>query len=458
VATRTDLIVIGAGMAGMNAAARAVEEGASVTLVERDRVGGTCALRGCIPSKSLIRSAEIAHEARTAGLYGVRVAGVEVDMPAVADRVRAIVDRGAEGALGWLRSLEGLRLVMGEARFEEPGVVSVDGSRIRADRVVIATGTATVPLPIPGLAETPYITSTEALTLRAVPERLLVIGAGPIGLELGQALARLGSRVTMVEIADRLVPDAEPAMAEELRRILTEEEGIEIVLSATVERVSTRPDGGPRLTVTAGGETRDRDGDVLLLGAGQHPVVDALALEGIGVEATRKGVPVDERLETPAPGHFAAGDVLGAPYGQFTHVARRLGRTAAQNALGVDVHAADRDPGPRAIFTDPEIVLVGMTVARAREAGHDVGVATSSFSGGKARAWGVERGMATAVVDRTTRRILGCGVLGYHASDLIHPVVVAMGAGSADPLVDAYHVHPTLGETVQGAVAAALAS
>jgi pyruvate/2-oxoglutarate dehydrogenase complex dihydrolipoamide dehydrogenase (E3) component len=458
VGARRDLIVIGAGMAGMNAAARAVEAGASVTIVERERVGGTCALRGCIPSKALIRSAEIAHEARTAGRYGIRVAGVEVDMPAVADRVRAIVDRGAEGALAWLESLDGLRLVMGEARFEEPGVVVVEGERIAGERVVIATGTETVPLPIPGLAETPYLTSTEALTLRAVPERLLVIGAGPIGLELGQALGRLGARVTMVEAADRLVPGAEPAMAEELRRILTEEEGIEIVLSATVERVATGPGGRPRLTVTAEDGTRELDGDALLLAAGQHPVVGALALDGLGIAATRKGVPVDARLETPAAGHFAAGDVLGPPYGQFTHVARRLGRTAAQNALGIDVQEADRDPGPRAIFTDPEIVMVGMTEAQAREAGHDVGAATTAFSGGKARAWGVERGMATAVVDRASRRILGCAVLGYHAADLIHPVVVAMGAGGADPLVDAYHVHPTLGEAVQAAVAAALAS
>src|SRR5688572_1791706 len=183
-------------MAGMNAAARAVEAEASVAVIERDRVGGTCPIRGCIPSKALIRSAEIAHEARNAAAYGIQVDGVRVDMGAVIDRVQAIVDRGANGARQYLESLPGLRLVMGEASFEEPGVVVVDGERIRAPRVIVATGNTPAPPPIPGLEETPYLTSTDVLVRRDLPERLVVIGAGPIGLELGQALSRLGSRVT----------------------------------------------------------------------------------------------------------------------------------------------------------------------------------------------------------------------------------------------------------------------
>jgi pyruvate/2-oxoglutarate dehydrogenase complex dihydrolipoamide dehydrogenase (E3) component len=450
-----DLIVIGGGMAGMNAAARASEAQASVALIERDRVGGTCPLRGCIPSKALIRSAEVAHEVRTAGDYGVRVAGLEVDMGAVTDRVQAIIDRGAAGARAYLESLPGVRIVTGEARFEGAGLVVVNGETLRAPRVVVATGAEPIVVPIPGLAETPHLTSTDALALRELPQRLLVIGAGAVGLELGQALSRLGARVTLVESAPRLLPQAEPELAETLGELLAGE-GIELLVGATIERASTRPDGGPRLTVTHQGRTRELDGDALLLGAGRGSSVESLHLAAAGIEGGPKGVPVDARLQTTRPGHFAAGDVLGPPFGQFTHVARRLGREAAGNALGLDAHDVDRDPGPRTIFTDPELVSVGLTEAQAREAGHEVGVGTSEFSGGKARAWGQERGLAKVVADRGARRILGAHILAYHGADLVHPVVVAMQAGSPDPLLDAFHVHPTLGETVQAAARSAV--
>lgn len=451
-----DLIVIGAGMAGMNAAARASEAGAEVVVIERDRVGGTCPIRGCIPSKALIRSAEVAHEAREAARYGVRVEGVSVDMGAVTDRVQGIIDRGAAGARAYLESLPGLRIVAGEARFEGPGTVAVDGRRLSAPRVVVATGNEPVVAPIPGLAKTPHLTSTDALALRELPGRLLVIGAGAVGLELGQALSRLGSRVTILEVESRLLPQAEPELADALAELLAQE-GIELRLGVSIERASTRPDGGPRLSVTEGGVTTDLDGDAVLLGAGRGSCVEALDLGAAGIEGSRRGVPVDARLQTSQPGHFAAGDVLGPPFGKFTHVARRLGAEATENALGLDAHDVDRDPGPRALFTDPELVSVGMTEAQAREAGRDVGVGTTAFSGGKARAWGQERGLAKAIVDRGSREILGAHVLAYHGADLIHPVVVAMRAGSADPLLDAFHVHPTLGEPVQGAVRSAFA-
>lgn len=453
---QVDLIVIGAGMAGINAAARAAEAGASVAVIERDRVGGTCPVRGCIPSKALIRSAEIAHEARTAAAYGVHVGDVRVDMGAVIDRVQAIVDRGSAGATAYLESLESVRLVRGEARFEEPGVVAVDGERIRGRRVIVATGAAPRRPPVPGLDATPHLTSDDVLRLRELPERLLVIGAGPIGLELGQALSRLGSRVTMVEMADALLPSAEPEIGEELARLLGEE-GIEILLGARVERAGTGPGGRPRLTVTdADGATRTMDGDALLVGAGRGPEVEALRLEAAGVDGGPRGIAVDARLQTSQEGHYAAGDVLGAPFGAFTHVARHLGREAAANALGLDPRDVDRDVGPWAVFTDPEVAGVGLTEREAREAGHEVGVGVQRFSGGKARAWGQERGLATVVADRASGTLLGAHVIAYHAADLIHPVVVAMRAASGDALAGAFHIHPTLGEPVKAAAAEAL--
>jgi pyruvate/2-oxoglutarate dehydrogenase complex dihydrolipoamide dehydrogenase (E3) component len=450
-----DLIVIGSGMAGINAAARASEAEASVAVIERDRVGGTCPIRGCIPSKALIRSAEVAHDVASAAEYGVRVDGFTVDVGAVIGRVQAIVDRGADGARSYLESLPGVRLLMGEARFEEPGVVSVDGERLRSPRVVIAAGGAPRPLPVLGLEEVGYLTSDDVLRLRELPERLLVIGAGSVGLELGQALGRLGSRVTMVEVTERLLPAAEPEVGETLAELLVAE-GIELMTGARIKRAETRPGGGPRLALELDGRSLELDGDAILLGAGRAPHVESLRLDEAGVDGGPEGLPVDARLRTSQDGHFAAGDVLGPPFGAFTPTARRLGREAVENALGIDPHDVSRDDGPTAIFTDPEYARVGLTEAQAREAGHDVGAAARDFSGGKGRAWGQERGVVKAVVDRASRRILGAHVLAYHAADLIHPVAVAMQAGGTDALTDAIHIHPTLGEPVQGAVRSAL--
>jgi pyruvate/2-oxoglutarate dehydrogenase complex dihydrolipoamide dehydrogenase (E3) component len=272
-----DLIVIGAGMAGINAAGRAAEAGASVAVIERGRVGGTCPTRGCIPSKALIRSAEVAHEIRTAAEYGLHVdpGALRVDMAAVTDRVQRIVDRGSAGATAYLESLESVRLVRGEARFEEPGVVAVGAERLRARRVLVAAGAEPVTLPVPGLEATPHLTSDDVLVMRSLPGRLLVIGAGPVGLELGQALSRLGARVTIVEAAPTLLPDADPEVGEELARLL-DAEGIELIADARVERALTGPGGLPRLTITVDGVTRELEGDALLLGAGRGPAVEAL--------------------------------------------------------------------------------------------------------------------------------------------------------------------------------------
>lgn len=451
----TDLIVIGAGMAGMNAAARAVAAGRRVTLIERGRIGGTCPTRGCIPTKALIRSAEIAHEARRAGEFGIRVGEVEVDFAAVMDRVRGIIDRGSKGAQGYLESLDGLELVLGEASFEDAHTVRVDGRTIAAPAVIVATGAEPATVPIPGLGTTPHMTSDDILALSELPPRLLVIGAGPIALELGQALGRLGASVTLVEVAPHLMPDVDEELTDGLGALLAEE-GIEILTGARIEGVEPAGDG-VRMRILAPDGPRVLEGDALLVATGRSAAVDALGLPAAGVAGDGHGVRVDARLTTTAPTVWAAGDVLGPASGQFTHVARRQGASVAQNALGIDPHDVPRDLGPRAVFTDPELVTIGITEAGAREAGHDVVVGRGAFSGGKARAWGEERGMVKVVADRVTGRLLGAGVLAYHGADLIHPVAVAMAAGdgTGDPIARAFHVHPTLGEVVKSAVEAA---
>jgi mercuric reductase len=455
VSDAVDLIIVGAGMAGMNAAARAVEAGARVAIIERGRVGGTCPTRGCIPTKALIRSAEVAHEIRRAEEFGIRVGSVEIDFAAVMGRVRDIIDRGSRGAQGWLESLPGVELIAGEAAFESPTAVRVDGRVLTAPRVIVASGAEPSVVPIPGLAGTPHMTSDDLLAVDELPRRLLVVGVGPIALELGQALGRLGSRVTMVEVAPAFLPAAEPELASALRAHL-EEEGLEILVGVRIDGVAPRPAGGVVLRLVHAGERRALEADALLVAAGRSASTEALALAAAGVEGNGSGIPVDGRLRTSAASVWAAGDVLGPTWGQFTHVARRQGVDVAENALGIDPHDVPRDVGPRAIFTDPELVSIGLTEGAARAAGHEVRVGSGRFSGGKARAWGEERGMVTVIAEEGTGRLLGAHVLAYHGADLIHPVAVAMqaGDGTGEPIRRAFHIHPTLGEVVKSAVEA----
>lgn len=449
-----DLIIIGAGMAGMNAAGVAVEAGLTVAVIERDRVGGTCPLRGCIPSKTLIRSAEVAHLARRAAEFGVGTGEVTVDFAAVMDRVRGVIDRGATGARGWLESLEGLELITGEGTLVDERTVRVGARTLTAPRILIATGSKPGTVPIPGLDVTPHLVSDDIWNLTALPARLAIIGAGPIALEFGQALGRLGAAVTMVEVAPRLLPGAEPELADALRGYL-EDEGVVIHTCAEITRVE--PDGaGVRVVgATHEGTPLRVEADVLLVATGRWADVEALDLAAAGLEGDRRGLDADDHLRTAVAGLFAAGDVLGAARGQFTHVARRQGVHVAREIAGQEPGAVRDDPGPAAIFTDPEFVSIGLTEARAREAGHEVRVGKGTYSGGRARAMGEERGGVRVIVDATTGAILGAHVLAHHGADLIHPVAVAMRAGvsAADLITGADHVHPTLGEVVKGAVA-----
>lgn len=448
-----DLIIVGAGMAGMNAAARAVDAGASVAIVERGRVGGTCPTRGCIPTKALIRSAEVAHEIRRADEFGIRVGHVEVDFAAVMDRVRGIIDRGSRGAQGWLESLKGVELIAGEARLVGPAAVRVDGRVLTAPRIIIASGAEPAPITIPGLESTPFMTSDDLLALSELPASLLIVGAGPIALELGQALSRLGSRVTLVEVAPVFLPGVDPEFADALRGLLAEE-GVDILTAVEIHGVEPEPGGGVRMRIEHDGSARQLVAESLLVAAGRSASVEALGLPQAGIDGGPRGVAVDARLRTSAPSVWAAGDVLDPSWGRFTHVARRQGVDVAENALDLDPHDVPRDVGPRAIFTDPELVSIGLTDDAARRAGHEVSVGAATFSGGKARAWGEERGMVKVVADARTGRLLGAHVLAYHGADLIHPVAVAMQAGDGDggPIARAFHVHPTMGEVVKAAV------
>ncbi len=277
------------------------------------------------------------------------------------------------------------------------------------------------------------------------------MGGMAFGSQLGQALGRLGSTVTIVEVMPTLLPGAEPELVTVLADQLASE-GVEILLGSTIDRVA--PAGaGVRMTITRDGQTSELEADAVLVATGRTPDVEGLNLEAAGVDGDRRGIQVDPRLATTADGVFAAGDVLGRPFGAFTHVARRLGLEVTDNIFGWDVHDVDPDVGPTAIFTDPEIAAIGLTERAARDAGHDVVVGTGAFRGGKARAWGEERGLVKVILS-TDGRILGAHIAAYHAADLLHPIVVAMQSGDQARQVmrASQHIHPTLGEVVKSAI------
>jgi pyruvate/2-oxoglutarate dehydrogenase complex dihydrolipoamide dehydrogenase (E3) component len=451
--TEYDIIVIGGGMAGLNAAQRGVDAGKRVVVIERDRVGGTCPIRGCIPTKALVRSAEVAHEARRASEFGIVVPEVGVDFGAVMERVRAIIDKGATATRAWIDGLEGSTLVQGEASFTGPGEVAVNGTTLTAPTIIVATGAVPSVPPIPGLDDTPFLTSDDVLQLTELPRRLLVIGAGPVSLEIGQALRRLGSTVTIVEVQDRLLPRDEPELVDMLQGYLTDED-ITMLFGASIARVEPGERGGARIVLRDGDGERVLEGDALLLATGRAPATEGLGLEAAGIARAGRGIAVDDRLRTSQAGVFAAGDVLGPPWGAFTHVARRLGLRVVDSALDTDTAVVSDDIGPRAIFTDPEFASVGLTESDARAAGFDVRVGTGIFRGGKSRAWGEERGLAKVVAEPSTGRLLGAHVLAYHAADLVHPIAVAMplGTGSIDAILSTDFIHPTLSEVVKAAV------
>ncbi len=451
--TTHDLIVIGAGMAGLNAVDRAVGDGRRIAVIERALIGGTCPTRGCIPSKALIRSAEVAHQARRAAEFGIRVGEVSVDFPAVMARVRAIIQKGSDGTRRWVESLDGVEIVEGDATFADRHTVVVDGRELTAPHIVIATGADPSVPPIPGLDRVPHWTSDDLLLrVDELPARLLVIGAGPIALELGQAMCRLGSKVTLVDIAPTLLPRSEPELVALLRQRL-DQEGIALHLGVTIDAV--RP--GPQVALTIDGQETTLEADALLVATGRAPATIGLGLEHTAVAVERSGVTVDAYLATTEEGIAAAGDVVGPPFGAFTHVARRMGSRATANALDLDRAPADADVGPTAVFTDPELAAIGLTEAQAREQGFDVVAESTGFGGGRARAIGEEFGRAKVVIERGTRRLLGAHVLAYHAADMVNTLSVAMSAGDGaiDPIVTAYHIHPTMGEVIQSLVKAA---
>ena len=444
----TNLVVIGAGSAGLVASLIAATVKAKVTLIERDRMGGDCLNTGCVPSKAIIRSARIADYLRRAPEFGLAPVTPRVDFRAVMERVQAVIARiEPHDSVERFTSL-GVDCVQGDATIVSPWEVAVNGRRISARNIVIASGSRARVPDIPGLASLDYLTSDTLWDIRELPPRLLVLGAGPIGCELAQAFASLGSDVTLVTHTDRIMPredeDASAAVSEAFRR-----QGIRVRCGHEARSFTRTDDGAAGVFGTAAGDVTLAF-DRILLAVGRSPNTEGLGLEALGIGVTPAGtVAVDDYLRTAIPTIYACGDIAG-PY-QFTHMASHQAWYASVNALFGSLRRfkVDYSVVPWATFTDPEVARVGLSETEARAAGIDYEVTRYGIDDlDRAIADGEDHGFVKVLTEPGRDRILGATIVGYHAGELISEFVMAMKHGiGLNKILGTIHIYPTLAES-----------
>ncbi len=451
-----DVLIVGAGQAGAPLAHALAGRGRRVALAERKFLGGSCVNFGCTPTKAAVASARLAQDARRATEFGVRIQSVEVDFAAVIDRARAIalesrtgLERWFEGAGGnpaWLRGHARLAGRRGDAF-----VVTVDDREVLAREIVLDTGTRSRIPPIPGLDAVPYLHAGNWLELRERPDHVLVLGSGVIALEMGQFYRRMGSRVTLIERSDRIAKTEDEDVAAALQRVL-QDEGIAFRFRSATEAVAATG-SGVRLTLRRDGNSDSLEGSHLFVATGRQPNTDDLGLETVGVAVSPAGiVTADQRLSTNVPGIWVAGDIRGGP--QFTHSSWDDHRILLDQMVNGGGRTTERIV-PYAIFTDPEIGRVGMNEAQANASGkphvvHRYDMARS----GRARERGRSEGFLKVIVEERSGLVLGATAFTDQGAELVHLYVTLMNAGAPARVIrDSVHVHPTLAEAFQGAVA-----
>lgn len=442
-----DLVVIGGGSGGLVVASVASQLGLDVTLIEKAaRLGGDCLHYGCVPSKSLIRVAKVASLMRRAGEFGLAPIDPQVNLGQVNDHVQAVIDSiqahdDPERFRGY-----GCEVLLGSsAEFVSSHEVRVGGQVIRGKRFVIVTGSAPLIPPIPGLAEAGFLTNQDLFSLRELPRRLLVLGGGPVGLEMAQAFARLGSRVTVVERSPHLLSQEDSEMADTLQAMLTAE-GVEVHTSTTAAQVFKN--GDARIVECVGG--LQLEADAILVAVGRRPNVAGLGLEAAGVGHDAKGIEVDRRLRTSQRHIYACGDVCG-PF-PFTHMAEYQAGIIISNAVFRFPKKADYRVVPWVTFTDPELARVGLTEQQAREQDIEPEVLRFSFAQVDRAITEVEaHGMVKLVARKG--KLLGASILGPHAGELIHEMALAMKTGASLGDISAtIHAYPTLAQANRRAV------
>jgi mercuric reductase len=440
-----DLIVLGSGSGARDGANMARKEfGARVALVENTRWGGSCPNVACKPTKAYVVVADLAHDINTLAVkLGIEVGEARANLA----RIKARKDELITSRDVWIERLRsaGHEPFDGTGAFLDPHTVQVNGGSLSAERILVATGSRTAVPPISGLDDVGWIDHVTALELTELPESLLVVGCGPVGLELAQIFSRFGSRVVIVQHDDRIAPRCDATATDELHAAL-EEEGIDIRTGTTISRVR-REEGDIVATV---GEEEIRAAQ-LLLASGRSPNVELLDLGSVGIEHNRAGITVDERLRTSLDGVWAAGDVTGVL--PFTPIAQYQARVAVEDMFGGNGARADYSSLPATIFTDPELSSVGLTEQEAREQGHYVETAVHPIKYVQRAAYtDTKRGLYKLVWDRVSRRVLGIHVVCRNGGDIVQGFGVAMRLGATvDDLAQAHHAFPTWAEGVKAA-------
>ena len=443
-----DAIVIGAGQAGPPLAERLTKEGQSVAIVERKLFGGTCVNVGCIPTKTLVGSARIAHHARRAAEFGVVLDGaVRVDMKRVKARKDEIVKASNGGVTAWLEGMNNLAIHRGHARFEGPHTIRVNEELLEAERIFIDVGARARVPDIPGLNDVEYLTNSSMMDVDFLPEHLIIIGASYIGLEFAQMYRRFGSEVTVIEMADRVITRDDEDVSEAVQAIL-EQEGVRFRLSAECVAVEKRSTG-LSVAVSCEDEPKEIVGSHVLLAVGRMPNTDDLGLDQAGIETDARGfIEVDDQLRTNVEGVWAIGEVNGQ--GAFTHTSYNDFEIVAANLFDDDPRRVTDRVLCYGLFIDPPLGRVGLTEREVRASGRPALVGKRMMTRvGRAREFGETQGFMKAVVDAETKEILGAAILGLNGDEAIHCIVDVMNAKQPYTAIQrSVHIHPTVAELI----------
>ena len=456
--TQYNLLIIGGGPGGYTAAIRGAQLGMHVAIVERERVGGVCLNWGCIPTKALLRNAEILQTFRRSEEWGISYENLQVDFGKIIKRSRGVSDRIVKG-VEYLMKKNAIDVIPGNGRLVGPGAVEVraggaPAATLRADHVIIATGAR--PRTIPGVTidRTRVITSTEAMSLSSQPKSMVIIGAGAIGVEFAYFYNALRTKVTIVEMLPGILPVEDRELTRQLESSL-KKQGIEILVETKVESVRPAPEGVTLTVRASGGDTREVTGDVALMAIGVQANVENLGLESAGVTLEKGNIKVDAAYRTNAAGLYAIGDVIGPPW--LAHVASAEGIHCVEAIAGKNPAPLDYSSVPGCTYCQPQIASVGLTEEKAKAAGHELRIGRFPFRPlGKAVAIGESEGMVKLIFDAKYGELLGAHIMGSEATELIAELVLGKTLETTgEGLFRAIHAHPTLSEAVMEAAAAA---
>jgi len=446
-----DAIIIGAGQAGPPLAERLAQEGLKAAIIERQQFGGTCVNVGCIPTKTLVGSARVAHMARRASEFGINTDAVNVDMPRVKARMDQVRGDSNQGVTAWLEGMDNLDIIQGHARFIGPKRIQVNDKVLEADRIFINVGARARVPDIPGLQDVPFLTNSTILELDFAPEHLIVIGGSYIGLEFAQMYRRFGSQVTVVEMADRLIARDDDDVSTAVQEIL-EREGVRFELGAECVSLSPRPlqkSANIDVTVSCDRAAPRIFGSHLLLAVGRVPNTDDLGLDAAGIDTDDRGlIVVDDELRTNVAGVWALGEVNGR--GAFTHTAYNDFEIVSANLFSDERRSVSERVDCYGLFVDPPLGRVGMTERAARDAGFRLRIGTRAMSRvGRAREFGETQGFMKVIVDADTDKILGAAILGLNGDEAIHSIIDIMNADLPYTAIKrSVHIHPTVAELI----------